>query len=185
LATLGNFSATRGTVNLTGTLNNAGATLPLAPALGTWVLHGGTILGGTIASSGGSKLELSDYAGTLAGVTIAAGLTVDSLTVRYEDLVSDLPGQALRLSAWLDVDLDPIGALANTNGLSHHRTSETGDASIGRWRRDLSTEVSDRIEGELGPYFDRFGYARRSAGGIGPGDRPHLPPTTSARLRRE
>ena len=82
-----------------------------------------------------------------------------SITVRYEDLVSDLPGQALRLSAWLDVDLDPIGALANTNGLSHHRTSETGDASIGRWRRDLSTEVSDRIEGELGPYFDRFGYA--------------------------
>ena len=33
------------------------------------------------------------------------------MTVRYEDLVSDLPGQALRLSRWLNVDLDPVAVL--------------------------------------------------------------------------
>jgi hypothetical protein len=89
--------------------------------------------------------------------------TTPAMTLRYEDLVSDLPGQARRLSRWLDVDLDPVVALANTEGLGHHRTNETGDASIGRWRHDLSTEMSDRIEEELGSHFDRFGYTGRLA----------------------
>jgi Sulfotransferase family len=86
-----------------------------------------------------------------------------AITVRYEDLVLDLSGQAQRLSRWLNVDLDPAQALANTDGLGHHRTNESGDASIGRWRQDLSTEVSERIEWELGSHFERFGYARRLA----------------------
>jgi hypothetical protein len=89
---------------------------------------------------------------------------VPALTVRYEDLASDLPGQALRLSRWLNVELDPDLALANTDGLSHHRTQATVDTSIGRWCHDLTPEVSDRIEAELGRYFDRFGYTRRLAG---------------------
>ncbi len=92
---------------------------------------------------------------------------IPSLTVRYEDLVSDLPGQARRLSSWLDVDLDPVLALASTDGLSHHRTHETGDASIGRWRDDLSPEVSDRIEEVLGHHLERFGYTPRLAGHSG------------------
>jgi pimeloyl-ACP methyl ester carboxylesterase len=78
VASLGNFSATGGTVNLTGTLNNTGTTLALAPALGNWYLHGGTISGGTVASTGGSNLTLTDSGGTLAGgVTFAAGTTLD------------------------------------------------------------------------------------------------------------
>ena len=47
-AALGNFSATGAAVNLTVTLNNAGTTLALSPALGNWRLEGGTIAGGTI-----------------------------------------------------------------------------------------------------------------------------------------
>ena len=92
---------------------------------------------------------------------------IPSVTVRYEDLVSDLPGQARRLSSWLDVDLDPVLALTSTDGLSHHRTHETGDASIGRWRDDLSPEVSDRIEEVLGHHLERFGYTPRLAGHSG------------------
>ena len=78
VAALGNFSASSSTVNLTGTLNNAGTTLVLSPAIGAWRLHGGTISGGTITSTGGSELALTGYSGTLAGgVTIAAGTTLD------------------------------------------------------------------------------------------------------------
>ncbi len=77
-AALGNFSASGGAVNLAGTLNNAGATLALSPAIGAWRLLGGTISGGTITSTGGSTLALTDSGGTLAGgVTVAAGTTLD------------------------------------------------------------------------------------------------------------
>ena len=77
-AALGNFSASGSTVNLTGTLNNANTTFTLSPAIGAWNLDGGTISGGTITSTGGSELALTDSGGTLAGgVTIAAGTTLD------------------------------------------------------------------------------------------------------------
>src|SRR5208283_5985977 len=70
-------SASGATVNLTGTLNNVGTTLTLSPGLGAWRLSGGTINGGTITSTNGSTLALSDANSTLAGVTIASGTTVD------------------------------------------------------------------------------------------------------------
>ena len=47
-AAYGNFQRHGATVNLTGTLNNTGTTLALAPAIGNWRLLGGTIAGGTI-----------------------------------------------------------------------------------------------------------------------------------------
>src|SRR6185295_4797316 len=47
--------------------------------LGDWRLSGGAIVGGTITSSGGAKLTLTNSGGTFSGVTIAAGLTVDTL----------------------------------------------------------------------------------------------------------
>jgi len=75
---LGNISAAGGMVGLVGTLNNTGATLTLSPSLGFWTVRGGTIIGGTIASTGGSYLGLSNVGGTLSGVTIAAGTTVDA-----------------------------------------------------------------------------------------------------------
>ena len=78
-AALGNFAATSGAVNVIGTLNNAGTTLPLSPAIGAWRLVGGTISGGTITSTGGSTLALTNSNGTLAGgITIAAGATLDA-----------------------------------------------------------------------------------------------------------
>ncbi len=78
-ASLGNFSAVGGTVNLIsiGTLNNTGASVNLSPTTGVWYLAGGTINGGTITSTGGSGLALTSSGGTLAGVTIAAGVTMD------------------------------------------------------------------------------------------------------------
>ncbi len=77
-AALGTFNATGATVNLQGTLNNAGTTLALSPTLGNWHLQNGSIVGGTVTSSGGAKLALTNSGGTLSGVTIDASLTVDA-----------------------------------------------------------------------------------------------------------
>jgi hypothetical protein len=76
-AALGNIAAAGAAVNLYGTLTNTGTTLQLAPSLGNWGLIGGTIVGGTIASTGGSELRLTYVGGTLSGVTVAAGTTID------------------------------------------------------------------------------------------------------------
>ncbi|WP_020467969.1 Calx-beta domain-containing protein [Zavarzinella formosa] len=78
-AAIGNFNATGATVSITGALDNTATTLTLKPSWGgDWILSNGTINGGTITNTGGSKLLLSNAGGILAGgITIAAGTTVD------------------------------------------------------------------------------------------------------------
>ncbi len=77
-AALGNFSGIGGNVSLTGVLDNTSTTLLLQPSIGAWSLRGGTINGGTIQSSGGSILRLTNGGGTFAGTTVAAGVTIDA-----------------------------------------------------------------------------------------------------------
>ena len=74
LATLGALTRSGGTVNLTGTLDNRSTTLALTEASGSWVLDGGTVLGGTITTAGGATLLVNN--GTLDGVTLAGTLDV-------------------------------------------------------------------------------------------------------------
>ena len=76
-AGLGTFTRTDGiggSVNLTGTLHNAGATLRLGTAArpGSWNMAGGTISGGTVTAAAGTGL----VGGTLNGGTLA-GVTLD------------------------------------------------------------------------------------------------------------
>jgi len=75
---LGTISNGGGTLNLTGVLNNTGATLALSDTTtGALNLDGGTITGGTVTSSGSASLvvPLNDFA-TLYGVTLGTPLTV-------------------------------------------------------------------------------------------------------------
>jgi hypothetical protein len=59
-ADIGTLNRTGGTVNLVGTLDNTGTTLPLSAATGgDWVLTGGTIQGGTVTGASGAKLIVS------------------------------------------------------------------------------------------------------------------------------
>ena len=74
LASLGTFNRTGGTVNLTGTLDNTGTTLALDAVTGSWQLAGGTIKGGTVSCSGGSKLVVTSLSGTLDGVVLNGDL---------------------------------------------------------------------------------------------------------------
>ncbi|MDB6120836.1 MAG: tandem-95 repeat protein, partial [Verrucomicrobiaceae bacterium] len=77
VASLGTFNRTGGTVNLTGTLNNAAATLALTAATGSWVITGGTIVGGSITTTGGAALSVPvNNGGTLDGVTLGCDITV-------------------------------------------------------------------------------------------------------------
>jgi hypothetical protein len=99
MSDLGPFTRTGGTVNLTGTLQNTAATLTLDATSGSWRLAGGTIDGGTVATSGGAALIATTSGGTLdhgvtlsgtfdltAGTNVSArvtgGLRLDNGTVR-------------------------------------------------------------------------------------------------------
>ena len=79
LASIGTFtrtSGTAGTVNLTGTLTNTGATLPLDTlnnGFGTWNLVGGTLSSGTLVTTNSAVLQCAfPNTGTLNAVTVAA-----------------------------------------------------------------------------------------------------------------
>ena len=76
LATLGTFTNTDGTVNLTGTLDNTGTTLTLDGTTGSWNLLGGEILNGTLDETAGASLVMTTSGGTLDGVTVNGGLDV-------------------------------------------------------------------------------------------------------------
>ena len=74
----GNFSRTGGTVNLTGTLDNTGGTLALDGRTGGWNVAGGTVIGGSITTSGGNVLTAVNSSNTLSGVTLDGTLDMGS-----------------------------------------------------------------------------------------------------------
>jgi hypothetical protein len=83
---------------------------------------------------------------------------VDRVTVRYEDLASDLPGTSARLATWLGVALDPDAVLRQRDQYRDHMTSPSVEASIGRYQRDLERHEIERIDVALGPLIKPYGY---------------------------
>src|SRR5207245_1963539 len=68
----------------------------------SWHLAGGTISGGTITSTGGMALALTNSGGTLAGgIVIAAGVAVDATQQLYGNSATVTGG--LTLNGSLDV----------------------------------------------------------------------------------
>ena len=80
--------------------------------------------------------------------------------IRYEDLVTDFPTFADKLSKWLGLQLDAAQALAATSGDQRHGTSASAANSIGRWRRQLSPALADRLWRVLGDSLEPLGYSR-------------------------
>lgn len=78
--------------------------------------------------------------------------------VRYEDLVSDLDGEAARLGARLGVELDPAAVRRQQEIHERHRTS-TG-SSVGRWRTELDPEIAAIFDDMLGADLVAAGYDR-------------------------
>ncbi|HEV8060442.1 MAG TPA: CARDB domain-containing protein, partial [Gemmataceae bacterium] len=67
-----------GFIYLDGTLDNSGQTLALTNSTGSWYMRFGTILGGTVSTSGGAALIATNDPSTLNGVTLAGTLDLTS-----------------------------------------------------------------------------------------------------------
>jgi hypothetical protein len=82
----------------------------------------------------------------------------ESMVVRYEDLVTDLEGEARRIGAWLGVELDPgaVDELAREH--PGHLTSSSPAASIGRWRSELGRREAEVIWHSAGQVMGSLGY---------------------------
>jgi Sulfotransferase family len=83
----------------------------------------------------------------------------DTLAIRYEDLVLDDAGVSKEIADFLDIE-----APTATEGpkdlelFTRHATSETPEASIGRWRTELDNDTIDFITSRCRPFLERFGY---------------------------
>jgi Sulfotransferase family len=82
-------------------------------------------------------------------VTAARAVPERTIELRYEALVANPHGEADRVAAALDSSPAPL------------RTAfaEVHDASVGRWRRDLSPEQLADVEAEAGGLLAELGYA--------------------------
>lgn len=85
--------------------------------------------------------------------------------VRYEDLIQSPVPTLTRLLTYLDLlpDADTIAqmqtqALGDSPDLQAHRTSESVQASIGRWRTDLPPDLQDLCHAVLAEPLQAFGY---------------------------
>ncbi len=98
---------------------------------------------------------IDDY--VAAAPAIVAALGAGKPVVRYESLVNDLPGVARDLGERLGLVLDPT-AVPRFEDFPHHVTSPTPEASVGRWRRDLSDQAVDTFRARMGRELELLGY---------------------------
>jgi hypothetical protein len=83
----------------------------------------------------------------------------DVIFVRYEDLVSDEGTTLARIAAHLELErsFEPT-ELANDKLFARHATSASVEASIGRWRRELSPQQQRLCADIFGDFLRQFGY---------------------------
>jgi hypothetical protein len=91
-------------------------------------------------------------------VQVARHAGPDTIVVRYEDLIRDPITIRRAMSDFLGIDLLEVMAGDGDASPGAHRTSENADASIGRWRRDLTPEQIDACERAFGPSMREFDY---------------------------
>jgi hypothetical protein len=82
-------------------------------------------------------------------VTAARSATVAPFEVRYEKLAADPDATAAALAAHLDAPIEPLAAALRA----------VHSDSIGRFRRDLSSEQLADVEAEAGAQLTELGYA--------------------------
>lgn len=78
--------------------------------------------------------------------------------IRYESLVTDLPGEAGRIGAWLGVRLDAEAVLRRRGEFAGHMTSGSPEQSVGRWREEMGPELGARFWEAMGDELSRLGY---------------------------
>jgi hypothetical protein len=88
--------------------------------------------------------------------------------VRYEELVRDPVTTLPPLLTFLGLDASPetvarLISAANAPELQGHGTAGSPEASIGRWRNDLSPELRVAVEETFGDLLREFGYEANAA----------------------
>lgn len=83
--------------------------------------------------------------------------TNDTCIIRYEDIVSSRAETLNMIWSWLDVT-KRLPAIKRDNIPDKHRTSSSGDASMGRWKKELSDEMASLADQEFKQYREVFGY---------------------------
>ncbi len=85
-----------------------------------------------------------------------------SLVMRYEDLVGDVEPESRRMFEFLGLELaDEVRTYLQGQAramFASHGTSATPQASIGRWRKDLSADQQAAANAALAEVLARFGY---------------------------
>jgi hypothetical protein len=88
------------------------------------------------------------------------------ILIRYEDLAQDTNTTLQRIYAYLELDCDDdllsriSTDLTVAPEVDQHRTSTSLDASIGRWRRDLSPQLQAACAVAFADLLEAFGYER-------------------------
>ena len=86
-----------------------------------------------------------------------------SSLIRYEDLVREPESVLIGVLSRVGLDAAPttvaaLLAAANSPELQGHGSSRSPDASIGRWRQDLSPEMQDRLNHIFSELLEAFDY---------------------------
>jgi hypothetical protein len=87
----------------------------------------------------------------------------DSHLVRYEDLVADTEATLARLFDYLQLDSshEVLGGLSESSDSAaelDHATSESAEASIGRWQSEMTPSLVKACEGAFADALQAFGY---------------------------
>jgi hypothetical protein len=80
--------------------------------------------------------------------------------IKYEQLTSNLTGEAQRLGEWLNVKLDASRVKQREANFKHHMTSSSPEESVGRWRREMPDELNKFFIQELSEELSYFEYDR-------------------------
>ena len=78
--------------------------------------------------------------------------------VRYEQMVADLPDEAGRIGSLLDIELDPAAIREEQEQFRGHMTAATPEASVQRWKREMSPEILAVFNEAIGEEMSAAGY---------------------------
>ncbi len=81
-------------------------------------------------------------------VTAARAVPERTLEIRYEQLVNEPRAVADRLAEYLELNPGPLG----------HALSKAFGSSVGRWKKDLSSDQLADVEAEAGELLAELGY---------------------------
>lgn len=98
------------------------------------------------------------FAAALQLQAILVGDRSHTLVLKYEDIVKDNAGTKECLFRFLGLEPVVTDDSAMERLFATHATSANPDASIGRWKRDLTSEQKQRCE-VFTPMLEAFGYA--------------------------